>query len=174
MERCFSETDWEPTLPPNIHTKIYSSTYTVHTYYTEVRTYMLAYIHTFSYTHIQFSRNKQDILGQPVCHKQEFDISEQFPTRYCSTWLRSLLCYIKKFVIEEFFIRVFHCTYLYTHLDIRTYVHTVLQHTHTLTYIYIQYFKVRTRTSTNTRTHSHLYIYVLYMLYIQCMHMYIP
>ena len=30
--------------------------------------------------------------------------------RYCSTWLRSLLCYIKKFVIEEFVIRVFHCT----------------------------------------------------------------
>ena len=29
--------------------------------------------------------------------------------RYCSTWLRSLLCYIKKFVIEEFVIRVFHC-----------------------------------------------------------------
>ena len=30
---------------------------------------------------------------------------------YCSTWLWSLLCYIKKFVIEEFVIRVFHCTY---------------------------------------------------------------
>ena len=29
--------------------------------------------------------------------------------RYCSTWLRSLLCYMKKFVIEEFVIRVFHC-----------------------------------------------------------------
>ena len=29
--------------------------------------------------------------------------------RYCSTWLRSLLCYIKKFVIEEFVIREFHC-----------------------------------------------------------------
>ena len=29
--------------------------------------------------------------------------------RYCSTWLRSLLCYIKNFVIDEFFIRVLHC-----------------------------------------------------------------
>ena len=31
--------------------------------------------------------------------------------RYCSTWLRSLLCYIKKFVREEFVIRVFHCIF---------------------------------------------------------------
>ena len=30
--------------------------------------------------------------------------------RYCSTWLRSLLCYIKNFVTEEFVIRVLHCT----------------------------------------------------------------
>ena len=29
--------------------------------------------------------------------------------RYCSTWLRLLLCYIKKFVIEEFVIRVVSC-----------------------------------------------------------------
>ena len=29
--------------------------------------------------------------------------------RYGSTWLRSLLCYIKKFVMEEFVIRVLHC-----------------------------------------------------------------
>ena len=56
-------------------------------------------------THIT---NKK-ILGQIVCYKQEFVISEQFPMSYCSTWLRSLLCYIKKFVIEEFVIRVFHC-----------------------------------------------------------------
>ena len=28
--------------------------------------------------------------------------------RYCSTWLRSLLCYIKKFLIEEFVVRVLH------------------------------------------------------------------
>ena len=31
--------------------------------------------------------------------------------RYCSTWLSSLLCYIKNFVIEEFVIRVLHCTW---------------------------------------------------------------
>ena len=43
---------------------------------------------------------------QTVCYKQGFVISEQFPMRYCSTWLRSLLCYIKKFVI-----RVFHCIF---------------------------------------------------------------
>ena len=58
--------------------------------------------------------NKTEIPGQTVCYKQEFAISEQFPMRYCSTWLRSLLCYIKKFVIEEFVIRVFHCIYKYT------------------------------------------------------------
>ena len=34
--------------------------------------------------------------------------------RYCSTWLRSLLCYIKKFVIEEFVIKVLHCIYVCT------------------------------------------------------------
>ena len=32
--------------------------------------------------------------------------------RYCSTWLRSLLCYIKNFEIEEFVIRVLHCRYI--------------------------------------------------------------
>ena len=32
--------------------------------------------------------------------------------RYCSTWLRSLLCYIKKCVIEEFIIKVLHCIYV--------------------------------------------------------------
>ena len=31
---------------------------------------------------------------------EEFVISGQFPMRYCSTWLRSLLCYIEKFVIH--------------------------------------------------------------------------
>ena len=34
--------------------------------------------------------------------------------RYCSIWLRSLLCYIKNFVIEEFVIRVLHCTCFYS------------------------------------------------------------
>ena len=53
--------------------------------------------------------NKPEIPGQTVCYKQEFVISGQFHMRYCSTWLRSLLCYIKKFVIEEIVIRVFHC-----------------------------------------------------------------
>ena len=58
---------------------------------------------------MKHSYNKPEIPGQTVCYKQEFVISEQFPMRYCSTWLKSLLCYIKKFVIEEFVIREFHC-----------------------------------------------------------------
>ena len=58
---------------------------------------------------VEHSYNKPEIPGQTVCYKQEFVISEQFPMRYCSTWLRSLLCYVKKFAIEEFVIRVFHC-----------------------------------------------------------------
>ena len=59
---------------------------------------------------VEHSYNKPEIPGQSVCYKQEFVISGQFPMRYCSTWLRSLLCYIKKFVIEEIVIRVLHCT----------------------------------------------------------------
>ena len=59
------------------------------------------------------SYNKPEIPGQIICYKQEFVISEQFPMSYCSTWLRSLLCYIKKFVIEELVIRVLHCTFRY-------------------------------------------------------------
>ena len=61
---------------------------------------------------VEHSYNKPEIPEQTVCYKQEFVISKQFPMRYCSTWLRSLLCYIKKFVIEEFVIRVFHCIVL--------------------------------------------------------------
>ena len=61
---------------------------------------------------VKHSYNKPEIPGQTVCYKQEFVISEQFPMRYCSTWLRSLLCYFKKFVIEEFVITVFHCMYI--------------------------------------------------------------
>ena len=60
---------------------------------------------------VEHSYNEPEIPGQTVCYKQEFVISEQFPMRHCSTWLRSLLRYIKKFVIEEFVIRVFHCTF---------------------------------------------------------------
>ena len=56
--------------------------------------------------------NKPEIPGQTVWYKQEFVISEQFPMRYCSTWLRPLLCYIKKFVIVEFVIRVLHCIHI--------------------------------------------------------------
>ena len=38
---------------------------------------------------------------------------------YCRTWRKSLLCDIKKFVIEEFVIRVFHCiTYVQIQLCI--------------------------------------------------------
>ena len=64
---------------------------------------------------LEHSYNKPEIPGQTVCYKQEFVISEQFPMRYCNTWtwLRSLLCYIKKFVIEEFVIRVLHCISMY-------------------------------------------------------------
>ena len=68
-------------------------------------------MHMFLCT-VEHSYNKPEIPGQTVCYNQEFVISEQFPMRYCSTWLRSLLCYIKKFVIEEFVIRVFHCMYI--------------------------------------------------------------
>ena len=68
---------------------------------------------------MEHSYNKPEIPGQTVCYKQEFVISEQFNMRYCSTWLRSLLCYIKKFVIEEFVIRVFHC------ISARTHTHTL-------------------------------------------------
>ena len=70
------------------------------------RFYCSTLLHT-----VEHSYNKPEIPGQTVCYKQEFVISEQFPMRYCSTWLRSLLCYIKKFLIEEFVKRVFHCTY---------------------------------------------------------------
>ena len=62
---------------------------------------------------VEHSYNKPEFPGQTVCYKQEFVISGQFPMRYCSTWLKSLLCYIKKFVIEEFVIRVFHCICIY-------------------------------------------------------------
>ena len=61
------------------------------------------------YNTVECSYNNPEILGQTVRYKQEFVISEQFPMRYCSTWSRSLLCYIKKLVIEEFVVRVFHC-----------------------------------------------------------------
>ena len=54
---------------------------------------------TCTYYTMEHSYNKPEIPGQPVRYKQEFVISEQFPMRYCSTWLRSLLCYIKTFVI---------------------------------------------------------------------------
>ena len=50
--------------------------------------------------------------------------------RYCSTRLRSLLCYIKNFVIEEFVIRVLHCTYLCVNCAISssTYMAELLLH----------------------------------------------
>ena len=59
------------------------------------------------------SYNKPEITDQTVSYKGEFVISEQFPMRYCSTWLRLLLCYIKEFVIEEFVMRVSHCIAIY-------------------------------------------------------------
>ena len=91
-----------------------------------IRTYVVSvcymYLCMYMYVHmclhscvcvhtVEHSYNKPEILGQTVCYDQKFVIilSDQFPIRYCSTWLRSLLCIIKKFVIEEFVIRVFHC-----------------------------------------------------------------
>ena len=74
-----------------------------------------------------------------MCKICEFVISEQFPMRYCSTWLRSLLCYIKKFVIEEFVIRVFHCSIIYVHayqyfcLSCPLFTFILHKHTHMLT-----------------------------------------
>ena len=123
--------------------------------------------HIFIYAHtVEHSHNKQDILGQTVCHKQEFVISEQFPTRYCSTWLRSLLCYIKKFVIEEFFIRVFHCTYLYAHLDIRRYI----QYS-TSTYTHFDIHIHTVLQGTYTHLHKHTYTFTpLHILYIHTVH----
>ena len=44
------------------------------------------------------TQNKPEIPQQAVCHRQEPVISEQLPMMYCNTWLRSLLCDIKKFV----------------------------------------------------------------------------
>ena len=61
---------------------------------------------------VEHPYNKPEIPGQTVCYirKQEFVIlPEHFLMRYCSTWLRSLLCFIEKFAIEEFDIRVLHC-----------------------------------------------------------------
>ena len=43
---------------------------------------------------VEHSYNKPEIPGRTVCYKQEFVITEQFPMRYCSTWLKSLLCYV--------------------------------------------------------------------------------
>ena len=78
---------------------------------------------------VEHSYNKPEIPGQSVCYKQEFVISGQFPMRYCSTRLRLLLCYIKKYVIEEFVIRVFHCMYVCMYLHtVYTDVHMILHH----------------------------------------------
>ena len=71
------------------------------------------------YSHVQLNtRDKPEIVWQTLCC-EEFVTSEQFPMRYCSTWLRPLLCYnIKRFVIEELVTKksvplynVYVCTY---------------------------------------------------------------
>ena len=67
-----------------------------------MQTIMVLYVIEYVYT-VEHSYNKTEIPGQTVCYKQKFVISEQFPMRYCSTWLR----YVH--IIEEFVIRVFHC-----------------------------------------------------------------
>ena len=53
--------------------------------------------------------------GQTVCYKQKFVISKQFPIRYCSSWLRSLLYYIKK-----------NCYRGVCHKSVPLYVHMIL------------------------------------------------
>ena len=113
----------------------------VHTVHTHVCT-------CTQYSTVEHSYNKPEIPGQTVWYKQEFVISEQFPMRYCSTWLRPLLCYVKKFVIEEFVIRVLHCIYIHCTqyictlhalhtVHMYTYVHyTVHMYSHTVcTYV---------------------------------------
>ena len=58
---------------------------------------VVEYQHLFIYIcsgTVEHSYNKPEILGQTVCYKQEFVISEQYSMRYCSTWLRSFLCYV--------------------------------------------------------------------------------
>ena len=107
--------------------------------------YIRRYVRTYIYTvpipcTVEHYYNEPEIPCQTVCYKQEFVISEQFPMRYCSTWLRSLLCYIKKFVIEEFVIRVFHCICTYVHIYcintlVHTYVHTYVCIVSPCTYI---------------------------------------
>ena len=88
-------------------------------------------------TTVEHSYNKPEIPGPIVCYKQEFVTSEQFPMRYCSTWVRSLLCYIKKFVIEEFVIRVFHCTLSTWQSSLRTYKSRAHESQYIRIYIYI-------------------------------------
>ena len=85
---------------------------------------------------VEHSLNKPEIPRQTVCHKQEFVLSEQFPMRYCSTWLRSLLCYIKRIVVEEFVIRVFHCMWntLITNITCGCMYNYTDPHTHTHVY----------------------------------------
>ena len=39
-----------------------------------------------------------------------FTFTVSFPMRYCTTWSSLLLCCVKKFITEEFVIRVFLCT----------------------------------------------------------------
>ena len=80
-----------------------------------IRKKLMPFPYCFQVT-VEHSYNKPEIPGQTVCYKQEFVISGQFSMRYCSTWLRSLLCYIKKFVIEVFVIRVFRCILFSTFL----------------------------------------------------------
>ena len=91
------------------------------TYVQYVQYVNTVYIYTCTYLvneyTVEHSYNKPEILGQSVCYQQEFVKSGQFPMRYYSTWLRSLLCYIKKFVIEEFVVRVIHCTYVHTYVQ---------------------------------------------------------
>ena len=84
-------------------------------------------VHIYRHVHIhtvEYSYNKPEIPGQTVRYKQEFVISEQFPMRYCSTWLRSLLRFIKKFVIRRGI--CYKSVPLYVHTDYAVHVHTLM------------------------------------------------
>ena len=60
--------------------------------------------------------------------------------RCCSTWLRSLLCYIKKFVIEEYAVRVLHCMYIhdcYACIPCILFVYLCIYILHVCMYVYV-------------------------------------
>ena len=109
------------TLHCHTHTNTHTHTHTQHTH-----------IHKCTHMYVQWNTHITNQKFQVKLFVISRNLlSEQFPMRYCSTWLKSLLCYIKKFVIEEFVIRVLHCTYtptVYTY--ILSGIHVVMETYH--------------------------------------------